>query len=392
MTRIKSVALTEFEFGVDNIGLETAAAGVGNMAYVKGNRFKARRWAVSISADEGATGEYVTNWVGTPSSFGQASMLAPLLVGRDPEHREQIYNDLKWEIRAYDHMGHGPLDIALWDLAGKLHGVSIKSMLGGYRDRLPVYASTYGGQESPGGLHTPADFADYAEHCLAAGFHGFKIHGWRNSILAREMENLRGVRDRVGDDYPVMIDPACMLETWMDALELGRVADEVGCLWYEDPYKDASVSAFAHSRLREKLKTPLLVSEHVRGLEQKASFLVNGGCDMIHADPEYDMGITGVMKIAHFCEAMGLDVQIHAVGPAHRLCMSAMRNTLMYEMALVGPDMPNIVAPVYTCGYSDRAEDLPADGFLPVPDGPGLGVSYDWDYINAHQTRRLVFE
>ena len=87
MSRIKSVVLTEFEFGVDNIGLETAAAGVGNMAWVKGNRFKARRWAVRITSDDGTTGEYVTNWVGTPSSFGQASMLAPLLVGRNPEHR-----------------------------------------------------------------------------------------------------------------------------------------------------------------------------------------------------------------------------------------------------------------------------------------------------------------
>ena len=63
---------------------------------------------------------------------------------------------------------------------------------------------------------------------------------------------------------------------------------------------------------------------------------------MIHADPEYDMGITGVMKIAHFCEALGLDLQLHAVGPAHRLCISAMRNTLMYELALVGPDLLGI--------------------------------------------------
>ena len=84
------------------------------------------------------------------------------------------------------------------------------------------------------------------------------------------------------------------------------------------PIATAGVSAVGHQRLREKLKTPLLVSEHVRGLEQKAAFILAGGCDMIHADPEYDMGITGAMKIAHFCEALGLDVQFHACGPAHR--------------------------------------------------------------------------
>ena len=150
-------------------------------------------------------------------------------------------------------------------------------------------------------------------------------------------QNLLGVRARVGDDMALMIDPACQLRTFMDALYVGRACDEAGYFWYEDPYRDAAVSAFGHKRLREKLKTPLLVSEHVRGLEQKGSFVVAGGCDMVHADPEYDMGITGAMKIAHLCEALGLDVQLHASGPAHRHCIAAIRNTHFYEQALVGP-------------------------------------------------------
>ena len=142
MAKIIRVKLTEFAFINKNIGLETAAAGVGNMAFVSGERFTAKRFAVTINTDEGVRGEYVVNWVGTPSTFAQASMLAPLLVGRDPEHRERLYDDLKREVRAYDHMGHGPLDIALWDLCGKLRGTSIKAMLGGFRDSLPTYASS----------------------------------------------------------------------------------------------------------------------------------------------------------------------------------------------------------------------------------------------------------
>jgi L-alanine-DL-glutamate epimerase-like enolase superfamily enzyme len=391
MAKITSVSITEFGFDVRDIGLETAAAGVGNMAYVKGSTFRAKRFAVSIRDSDGARGEYVANWVGTPSTLAQATMLAPLLLGRDPMTREQIYDDLKREVRAYDHMGHGVLDIALWDLVGKSSGLSVKALLGGYRDRLPTYASTYGGQESPGGLDSPEAFADYAEACKNAGFHGFKIHGWLNGDVEREICNLKGIRKRVGDDWHIMLDPACMLNTWMDALTVGQACDEVNCYWYEDPYKDASVSAHGHQRLRERLRTPLLISEHVRGLEQKASFMLAGGCDMIHADPEYDMGITGVMKIAHFCEAVGLDLQLHAVGPAHRACMSAIRNTMMYEMALVGPDMPNMIAPVYDEHYSDQPADLPADGYVPVPDGPGLGVAYDWDFINANQIGTVEF-
>ena len=391
MARITAVTITEFTFTVDNIGLETATVGVGNMAWVKSNKFNATRFAVRIDSDEGATGEYVANWVATPSSFAQAGMLAPLMIGQNPEHREKIYDDLKREVRAYDHMGHGVLDIALWDLVGKLNGVSVKSMLGGFRDRLPTYASTYCGQESPGGLCSPDAFAEYAVRCKEAGFHGFKIHGWMNGDVNREIENIRRVRKSVGDDWRLMLDPACMLNTWTDALVVGQVCDEVNCFWYEDPYKDSSVSSYAHQRLRERLKTPLLISEHVRGVEQKASFMLAGGCDMIHADPEYDLGITGVMKIAHFCEALGLDLQLHAVGPAQRICMSAIRNTHMYEMALIGPEMLNLVAPVYTCGYSDQQEDIAPDGCVPVPNGPGLGVGYDWAYIDANTTQQLVF-
>ena len=85
----------------------------------------AQRWAVRIETDDGARGEYVTHWVGTPSSFAQAPMLAPHLLGRDPDQREEIWQDLRREVRAYDHMGHGPLDIALWDLAGKRRNVSV---------------------------------------------------------------------------------------------------------------------------------------------------------------------------------------------------------------------------------------------------------------------------
>jgi len=393
VSTIDRVEIHAFSFDVNNLGLGShSAAGVANLIYQRGSHLTANRFAVRIICDDGAQGEYVTHWVGTPSSLGQARMLAPQLLGRDPEAREQIYDDLKREIRAYDHMGHGPLDIALWDLVGKKYNMSVATMLGGYRKRLPAYASTYHAQIEPGGLDTPEAFADYAEQCKEQGFRGFKIHGWHEGDARKEARNLLGVRARVGDEMYLMIDPACQLRTFLDALYVGRACDEAGYFWYEDPYRDTGIAAMGHQRLREKLDTPILVSEHVRGLEQKANFLLAGGCDMIHADPEYDLGITGAMKIAHFCEALGLDVQMHACGPAHRAVISAIRNTHFYEMALMGPGMPNCVPPVYTCGYSDQPEDLGADGCVSVPEGPGLGVVYDWDFIERHRTELFTFE
>jgi len=392
MTRISLVELSLFRFEIEGLDLPShGAAGVGNLIARKGGRMPAQRFAVRIETDDGARGEYVTHWVGTPSSFAQAAMLAPHLLGRDPSSREEIWQDLRREVRAYDHMGHGPLDIALWDLAGKQHGASVKALLGGFRDRLPTYASSYHGQEELGGLDSPEAFGDYASQCKEQGFAGFKIHGWHNGDVAREVAAIRAVRGKVGDGFPLMLDPASQLRTWRDALYVGQACDDADFFWYEDPYRDTGGAVEGHKRLRERLKTPLLVCEHVRGIEAKAAFMLAGGGDLIHADPEYDMGITGALKIVNFCQALGLDLQFHACGPAHRAVMSATPNTHFYEMALVGPGMPNTVPPVYTCGYSDQPEDIGRDGCVPVPDGPGLGVRYDWDFIERNRVEHLVF-
>jgi L-alanine-DL-glutamate epimerase-like enolase superfamily enzyme len=392
MSRIDRVEIHEFTFEVSNLGRLPTASGVASMSYVRGGRFKTSRYALRILTDDGLQGEYVTHWVGTPAALAQTRMLAPYLIGRDPEQRELIYDDLKHAIKSYDHMGQGPLDIALWDLVGRKYNAPVSSLLGGYRSRLPTYASSYHGQDEGGGLDSPRAFADFAGQCKEAGFIGFKIHSWGDGNADREIRNLHGVRSRIGDEMKLMIDGACQLRTWTDALRVGLACDDADCFWFEDPCRDLGVSVMGHQRLREKIRTPLLVSEQIRGLEQKANFLLGGGCDMIHADPEYDMGITGVMKIAHLCEALGVDIQLHACGPAQRAAMSAIRNTHLYELALIGPDMPNLIPPVYSCGYSDQPEDLGEDGCVPVPAGPGLGVVYDWEFIEANRTAHHEFK
>jgi L-alanine-DL-glutamate epimerase-like enolase superfamily enzyme len=392
MSRITEVSVVPFTFEVRDLGLGAhAAMGVSNLQYQRGASLRVMRYAVRVRTDDGLTGEYVTHWVGTHGALGQTIMLAPHLLGRDPEQRELIYDDFKRELRAYDGMGHGPLDIALWDLVGRKYGMSVATMLGAYKKTLPTYASTHHGQEDPGGLDSPEAFGEYALACAERGFHGFKIHGWHDGNVRREAAALRAVRRAVGDRIEVMYDPGCELRTHLDALRLGHVCDEIDALWYEDPYRDSSVSLVGSRILREKLKTPLMVTEHVRGPEMKAAYAVAGACDLFHIDPEYDLGITGAMKCAHIAEGLGIDVQVHAPGPAHRACVAAIRNTHFYELALTGPGMPNLIPPVYACGYSDQVEGLGADGTMPVPGGPGLGVTYDWAFIERHAFDRKVY-
>lgn len=386
MSIIDLVEIHEFTFVARNLHLAGAGAHA-SITYAKGASATLTKFAVRICCKDGAVGEYVALWGGTRPALAQAITLAPLLLGRNADHREQIYDDLKRELRQYDHYGHGPLDIALWDLAGKKFGASVSQLLGGYRSRLKSYASTYHGDRS-GGLDSKEKFAAFAAQCHDLGYSAFKIHGWNEGDPREEAENVRYVGRQIGDKMTLMLDPACELRTFADALYVGRACDDWGYFWYEDPYRDSGVSAFGHRKLREMLKTPILQTEHVRGVEPKADFILAGGTDFVRADPEYDMGITGCMKIAHLAEALGLDCEIHASGPAHRHCMSAMRNTNYYEVALVGPDCPNAMPPVYCCGYSDDLEAIGGDGCMPVPTGPGLGVAYDWDYIR-HNTQAV---
>ncbi len=396
---ISRVEITEFGFDVANMGVAATHGAAahqdggtpgGGVEYAPGQKTRLTRYAVVIETADGCRGEYATHYVGTKSALGQSLMLAPSLIGRDAEAREGIFDDFKRELRQYDHMGHGPIDIALWDLAGRKYGMSVSRMLGGYRTRLPAYASTYHGDRN-GGLDSKEAFGDFALQCRDMGYTAYKIHGWHEGDRREEAENLLHVREVVGDSMELMIDCACELRTLADAIYVGHACDEAKYFWYEDPFRDAGTSAHAHKILREKIKTPILQTEHIRGVEPKADFVLAGGTDFLRADPEYDMGITGTMKIAHLAEALGIDCEIHAPGPAHRAVMSAMRNSNYYEVALVHPDCPNSIPPVYACGYSDELDCIAKDGTVGVPDGPGLGVTYDWDFIRANVTTRHEF-
>ena len=282
-------------------------------------------------------------------------------------------------------------DGALWDFAGKVYGVPIYQLLGGYKRTLPAYASTYHGDEN-GGLSSPAAFADFALQCQEIGYPAFKIHGWGNGPIQREVQAVLETRKRVGDRMDLMIDPACEYETWADALRVGRACDEADFFWLEDPYKDGGVSIFGHRKLRELIKTPILQTEHIFGLEQHVDFIVNGGTDFVRTGVYEDGGITGAMKIAHATEGFGLDVEFHGGGLAHRHCVASVRNTNYYELGLLNPKVRKTKPPIYPAEFTDELENVDQNGHVAVPQGPGLGVEMDWDYIRANQVDAIVYE
>ncbi|MAW29178.1 MAG: mandelate racemase [Gammaproteobacteria bacterium] len=386
MSKIDRVTIQTYEYTLDDFG-----PGIG--VYQPGGKLTLTKFLLTIDTDDGLSGCYAPHFGATPHARVQVQEMARSLIGIDPEQRERIFERLKLSHRHYDKTGIAIIDTALWDLAGKKYGIPISQLLGGFRTRLPVYASTTSGQRSPGGLDSVARYAEFAATCQEAGIGAFKIHSFFDGNPRTEIDIMTAVRESVGTDMKLMTDPASSLKSFVDAVEVGKACDDLGFFWYEDPYRDASSSAAAHKRLRDFIKTPMLIAEHIRGFEQKADFVLAGGTDIMHIDPELDGGITGTMKLAHFCDAIGMEVQLHTAGPMHRHCMAAIQNTLFYELALVGPDntQNGMQPPIYTDGYGDTLSDVDADGCVSVPTGPGLGVSYDLERINDGELDRVEF-
>ncbi|QLG29911.1 mandelate racemase (plasmid) [Halorarum halophilum] len=387
---ITAIECVKFSYPIENM---RSIGSSGGAVYDPGHVTERPVFAIRIESDLGVTGEYIASNTPPDHLLAQVGMVAGDLLGENPLRIERIWGTLNQSLRKYDKMGHGPIDIALWDLAGKYRDAPVHELLGSYRTRLPTYASTHHG-DTNGGLDSPEAYADFAEECLDMGYPAFKIHGWSGDDvdIDREIETVLTVDKRVGDEMDLMLDPGCSYRTFADAIKVGRACDKAEFFWYEDPYSDGGLSQHSHHKLRELIDTPLLQCEHVRGLQIHTDFIANGATDFVRADPEYDGGITGAMKIARIAEGFGLDVEYHAPCPARRHCMAATRNTNYYEMALVHPDTPcTRHVPAYKGDYADLLDSIDNDGTVPVPDGPGLGVEIDWSYVESNEVDRWVY-
>lgn len=387
---ITKIEVVSFTYPVDDARMDTARQ---KLVYIPGETYDRTVHGVRLHTDVGIMGEYIG---GNSPAVTQLESCADYLLGKNPLKREKHWETMRQALRKYDQMGLGLIDIALWDFAGRYANSPIHELLGTYRERLPAYASTYFATKE-GGLDTPKAYADFAETCLSYGYRGFKTHTWCEDEpidIEREVDLVQAVGERVGDRMHLMHDPVLKYRTFADALTVGQACDEYSYLWYEDPYNDGGRSQNGHKRLREHLDTPLLVTELVRGLEATTDFVVNSATDFARADPEWDGGITGAMKIARAAEGLGVDIEYHLAGPAQRHCMAATRNSNLYELGLVHPEskLSHTEFPVYQNGYTDRLDAVSEDGTVPVPSSPGLGVEYDWDYVMDHSVEKRVYE
>jgi L-alanine-DL-glutamate epimerase-like enolase superfamily enzyme len=355
--------------------------------YEPGSTLEPPGFVLTVRTRDGLEGHY-RGFMYTAPMITQIKMGAPeFLIGRDPLNREGIWQDFWRAFRVTDHLGLGPMDIALWDLAGKYYDEPVSALLGGYRDRVPAYASTYTGDRAEDGLSSSEAYADFAEACLADGYPAFKIHAFGDP--ARDIEVCRAVAEAVGDEMDLMLDPASEYQTYGETLRVGRVLDDLGYFWYEDPMSDTGQSVRMARRLARDLDTPILGMEHVRtGSFGAADHMAADALDLVRGDVHLDGGITGVMKIANVAEAFGVDVELHVGGPAHLHCMSAIRNTNYFEDGLLHPQ----IEWMGDQGFVGEVETLEEDGTITVPDGPGLGVEIDWEFVEEREVRPALLD
>lgn len=334
------------------------------------------RWhypVVTVATDEGVDGHtmgYGSVGEGRGVAHKIRDVYAPLLVGQDPLHHEAIWQQLKRHNRhLYNSTDTilGVLDVALWDIAGKVAGLPLAALLGLRRTSIPAYQSI---QRS---ITTPERVAAEVERVKADGFRACKVQFWDGP--SRDIPRLRAAREAAGDEYTLMFDAAAGYG-FVDALEVGHVLEELGFRWFEEPIPDRQVSLLR--RLTEELRIPILAAETV-SLDELAEYLRAGAVDMIRGDVLIKCGVTGLRKALAAAELFGLKLEIHTaatplldVANLHVACATA--NCEFFESHHA----------VFRWGLKGNPLGIDADGLQHVPTGPGLGVEIDWDWIEDH--------
>lgn len=297
--------------------------------------------------------------------------LAPRVLGQDALNRESIWQSmLELEPAGYVPVfAISALDVALWDLAGKALGVPLSQLLGGRRERILAYASS-------AALETVADYVREAEQCVARGYRAYKLHPFNDP--QRDIELCRAVRKALGPDVSLMLDVAKTYDR-ANALRVGRVLEELGFAWFEEPLPQYDVQGYAE--LRRALDIPLIGAETVAGhVYSAANYLRADALDMVLCDVYWKAGVSGMHKTAVLCEALGIKVASHhAASPLmnwanlHVLC------------GVTNADWMEVLVPEAGYDFGMQRYLAPdADGYLTVPREPGIGVALDWDYIRAH--------
>jgi D-galactarolactone cycloisomerase len=329
---------------------------------------------VKVETDEGITG------LGSCSGNGElievivARVLKPLLIGTDPTEIDEIWDKVyvrgghkEFGTRGVGVVALSGIDVALWDILGKVRGVPLYQLLGGKcRDKVPVYATALYPEE-------PSKVAKRARGFAEQGFHGVKIKVGFD--LDQDIRIVRAVRRELGKDFIVMTDAnqGYTLEVGLDA---AAAFADCGVFWLEEPLFVEDIAG--HAELRERGKVPIAVGENLNMCYAFENFMVRGAVDYLQPDVARAGGITEIKKIAAMAVKHGVPISFHTWGDGVALAASvhlsaALKNSIVMELD-------------YT--YNPLREELLREplavknGCLIPFDKPGLGVELNLDALH----------
>lgn len=334
---------------------------------------------VRLATDSGLTGwgEALTP-VG-PGVVATAidELLAPQLIGADVDRVRPVSYGLRELMRERGHLvGHqadalAAVDIALWDLAGRVQGLPVATLLGGaYRDPVPVYVS---------GLPVPQDAgrAALAADWVRRGATAVKLH------LGNGVEADLATYDAIATASPelrIAVDAHWAYDRGQ-AIRLGRELDERDALFLEAPLAPEDVTG--HAELQTLLATPVAAGETLRNRFEFAQWLDARALSVAQPDVGRT-GITEAMAVAELAAARHVPVAPHhSVGLGVSLAAGLHVAAAVESLLLFEYQPATIKAAVRILS---SAPELPPGG-VPLPSGPGLGVEVDEDFVAAHAER-----
>jgi len=329
-----------------------------------------------IITDDGIEG-FASNDREVPEST--VSAIRQMIVGKDPFDREWIWQSLWcW----YD-AGRGSkyfakitlrdlayVDIALWDIAGKALGQPIYKLLGAYRDKIRVYASSYN-------LPSPQAYADEVSSCKKQGVTAYKLHVDPEITV----EACRASRRAGGDDMVLMFDGGPYQQREL-ALRIGKLLDELNFYWFEEPILDSDIEGLI--KLREKLDIPIAATETpLMSMYSIPEYLLRRAVDIVRPDVMIYGGITPCKKIADMCDAFGMQCELHSGAHGFPICNIA---NLHVECAIKNCEFHEVRWPdVVRFGLKEYPV-IDDEGYVHVPQKPGLGVEIDWESLGKPVT------
>ncbi len=325
---------------------------------------------VRITTDEGAEGiAGVSNYTSfefdryTAETFKH---LAPLVIGKNPLHRESVWNAMWPRVFPLAPGAMAAIDIALWDLVGRMAGLPLYQLLGGARDRILSYASTPLLDDVPAYLRC-------IEERLADGFQAIKFHAW--CLPEKDLALCRAARKEF-PDVAFMHDA----ENNYDRIAALRVAEELGDLgftWLEAPLPDFDLDGYRD--LNRRVSMPVLPSGNwIQDIHSFAAAIQSGAWKTARTDCTACGGLTPARKAMALAESAGMNCEVMCWGntlisAANLHLMLAFSNATYYEQPIPYDS--------YEYGMRDVIRTQP-DGYVHAPQKPGLGVEIDWDAMD----------